>query len=114
MKKTNKPVSSLTKTQKIEKLKRRMILACNAHIKSGGKIITGTFHKGKGCCPIYCVAGSMLRKDLESKLGFKLDYEIDLWKFIGGFDGTLSNQNHSLEFKLGQELRKKYITSEKK
>lgn len=115
MKKAAKKTTKLTKTQKVERLKKLLVKACNAHIKAGGKIVTGAFRNKKGCCPIYCATktGNVgnFKLVLEEKLGFSLS-NIDLFAFIDGFDSTHTWRANA-ESKLGKALRKKYIKEKK-
>ena len=118
MKKAAKKTTKLTKTQKVERLKKLLVKACNTHIKAGGKVVSGTFHNKKGCCPIYCATKTdgdgNFRLALEEKLGFKLT-DINLFDFMSGFDypSTSGTWKTNAETKLGQALRKKYVKEKK-
>lgn len=111
MKKTTK---KLTKDEKIAKLRTSLVKACDAHIKSGKKIVSGHFHDTvDGCCPIACFVGNPADEKYSDALQKKLEFVFPndaMWAFIDGFDANvLSVHKGTPEFKLGQELRKKYI-----
>jgi hypothetical protein len=112
----------VTKKQ-LNKLRSTLIKACNAHVKAGGKIISGIFADGSvnGCCPVYCATADVTDDNigyfdaLNQKIGFEISVE-DMWRLIDGIDFnsslpgavTFQDNNHPL-FVLGQEIRKKYI-----
>ncbi len=110
-----KTTNKLTKTEKVKRLRERLVKACDAHVKSGKKVIAGHFHDTSidGCCPIGCLVGDPVDENYSDALRKKLKFGFtpeDMWAFIDGFDGN-SQSIHigAPEFKLGQELREKYI-----
>lgn len=121
MKKTIKRTTNrLTKSEKIKRLRVRLIKACDAHLKSGKKIIDGNFQDTSidGCCPVACLTGTPgSKQDYSDVLAQKLKFGFsatDMWAFIDGFDGsTKSIYSGTPEFKLGLSLRKKYIKEKK-
>lgn len=109
---------SLTEAGKVKRLRTLLVRACNAHIKKGGKIRDRSFTKDGACCPIRCATGAPTvpyTKMLTEKLKFDFSPD-DMWSFIRGFDGDNNNSLYSggeEYYKLGQELRKKYIGRDK-
>lgn len=108
--------TKLTKAEKAKKLRILLVRSVNAHIKKGGKLISGGFQDTKGAyCPIGCatigVKNDGFHNKLAEKLGFKLS-EDDMWSFIYGFDNhgslSLSLKDKNPFVVLGASLYKKY------
>lgn len=102
----------LTKAEKVKRLRALLVRACNAHIKKGGEILDVGFKEDNACCPIRCAAGEPVvpyNEKLSEKLKFNFSND-DMWSFIAGFDGHEPDESRQdMFFKLGVELRKKYI-----
>lgn len=113
-------------TDQYEKLKEVLEAGCDAYIKAGGRIIYGSLHdKDNGMCPIWASidreaalkvegAESIIQRahfGLNKLLGFKIA-ELDMLGFCAGFDGIANSGGDKMVFRLGQELRAKYIIEE--
>src|ERR1700722_15996434 len=87
-------------TEQLTKLEETLIAGCEAHLSSGGHIISGgCFDNEKGYCPVWSSinreeAAALKTSSLISKmhfglvkaLGFKIS-EMDMLGFVNGFDG---------------------------
>jgi hypothetical protein len=99
----------------VEKLRAKLIQACDDYIVGGGKIITGSFKNTAGQCPLLCLCGYIdsvsMTKEISSMIGGTVSVN-ELWTIIDSFD-----HNHSYEYSkpfvaaklLGKELRARYI-----
>jgi hypothetical protein len=104
---------------KIVKWRKAIIEACDAHLQAGGTIIKGGFTTHQGCCPISCLMGAGAPDNVvvgsggyliavNRKLGFDLLYG-DFWSFIDGFDGIGRPRRTSAAYRLGKQMRRKYL-----
>lgn len=110
-------MKKLTKTQQVAKLRKLLIKACNAHLKAGGKIVNKVFRGADNeCCPIMCATHDDLSYEsvIAKSLGLKENNALSrlLSDFMRGFDDDLQVKN-TAAYKLGIELRKKYIKEAK-
>lgn len=109
-------MAKLTKAQQVSRLRALLVKACDKHVKAGGKLLTGVFQAGGGCCPIQCAVGdavdSQYKQALSKKLHFSVSEE-DFWEFISGFDNPKLYRDRHQKLtafrKLGQQLNRKYI-----
>jgi hypothetical protein len=112
--------------EQFDKLKAALEAGADAHIQAGGKIIYGApYDKEKGMCPIWASidreaaltiegAESIIQRahfGLNKLLGFKMA-ELDMLGFMNGWDGVVNKGGDKMVFRLGQELRTKYIKEE--
>jgi hypothetical protein len=113
-------------TEQYDKLREVLETGCDAHIGAGGKIIYGSLYdREKGMCPVWASidretaltiegAESNIQRahfGLNKALGFKIA-ELDMLGFCAGFDGIDNRGGDKMVFRLGQELREKYIEEE--
>lgn len=98
--------------------KEALIQACDNHIKNGGKVISGSFHRGEtGMCPVSCLIGGLketsnaFNTEMSEKLGFPVSGG-EAWAFVDGFDGNMPRQDYKEVNTIGADLRSKYITKE--
>lgn len=109
----------LNKAEKAKRLRTLLVKSVNAHLKKGGKLVSGGFQSENGYCPIGCATldtndGSGFESRLSKKLGFRFT-ENDMWDFIHGFDNTGSRlEGDDPLYTLGVSLRKKYAKSIKR
>jgi len=103
----------MTKEQ-LKKFRTALIRSCNAWIKAGYKLNTGTYDY----CPIDILTRKVPDKSLSfperltRRLGFLVS-EKDVYSFVCGFDGITGLDKRigtivNNAFLLGRELRKKY------
>jgi hypothetical protein len=102
--------------ENIDKLRTLLIQAIDNHLANGGKIVSGRFSTGfnEECCPVTCLVGDeglISRTDrIATKLGVPFS-GYDMWALIDGFDQRRLREpyKNSELYKLGQELRAKYL-----
>jgi hypothetical protein len=112
--------------EQYDKLKAALETGADAHVAAGGKIIYGApYDQEKGMCPIWASidretalkiegAESIIQRahfGLNKLLGFKIA-ELDMLGFMNGWDGIDNRGGDKMVFRLGQELRAKYIKEE--
>lgn len=109
----------LTKLEKSKKLRTLLVKSVNAHLKKGGKLISGGFEDRDGYCPIGIATLGVDELDFDKKLSKKLGFRLtdkDMWSFIFGFDGggkgLLKDKDPFVS--LGAALRKKYAKNIKR
>jgi len=102
--------------EQVDEFEQRLTVAIDAHLASGGKLLTGRFVNVldiQALCPIACLTGAFPPKyyfeAVAEKMGFDYSLE-DQLEFIKGFDnsGKFSVVKTPL-YKLGQKLRDKYL-----
>lgn len=91
--------------------------ACDAHIKDGGRIISGVFGYDETVCPIACLlngTGSPVA-DFINLVQKEMNYTMstdEVWAFITSFDGLNIHEEYEqyvFAILIGKALREKYI-----
>lgn len=102
-------------SENIDKLRTLLTQAIDQHLAKGGKIISGRFSTGfnEEYCPVSCLVGDDHLISRTSRIATKLGAPFsgdDMWALIDGFDQRLQGPHENSElYKLGQELRAKYL-----
>jgi len=103
--------------ENIDKLRTILIEAIDQHLANGGTLISGKFYDDdddKKYCPVSCLIGTTFPTDrthaITDVLGAPFS-ATDLWDFVDGFDQHYQQgiDENSDMYKLGQELRAKYL-----
>lgn len=101
----------------VKKFERKITAAIKKHLAAGGKLKYGSFGNinSNECCPITCL------------INYKFEYfndwcdavasvtnlpfsDKDLWRFVGGFDGSSKkNESRSELYLLGRKLRARFL-----
>jgi hypothetical protein len=104
--------------ENLDKLRTLLTQAIDQHLADGGKLVAHKFYDGvdnKEYCPVSCLIGiHPTTGDRSYDIAAKLDTRFsttDLWNLVDGFDQTIvSEQSKNSDlYKLGQELRAKYL-----
>jgi hypothetical protein len=103
--------------ENIDKLRTILTQAIDQHLANGGTLVSGKFYDDENdnaYCPVSCLIGTTFIIDRSHAMADVLEAPFsvsDLWNLIDGFDQyhLQSGDENSDLYKLGQELRAKYL-----
>lgn len=119
-------MSNMLTQEHINKLRAHLTEAIEKHLVNGGTLIKGRFDDFHGgCCPVQCLVGQDMKAlkaegtihGFQDAVAKKLDIPFavgDMWRLVDGFDNSVVTEEDkdSTCYKLGQELRAKYLPEE--